>query len=82
MQIRKHVVRHDVGSPAYWLALGSAGTANDLAKATKKSLSQELERLADNFLQLAEMAASEWDRSVRPSHPVIVPLSKKHRLGK
>lgn len=80
--MRQHIVRHDVGSPAYWLALGSAGTANDLSKVAKKSMSQELERLADNFLQLAELAANDWDRSVCPNHPVTVPLSKKHRLSK
>lgn len=74
--MRRHVVRHDVGSPAYWLAIGSAGTANDLAR-----ISKEFERLADNFLQLAEMAASEWDAS-KTTKRIETPPSKKHRISK
>ena len=56
------VIDKSLNNPAYWLAIGSAGTAIDLSVRLRiaggqDAIAEELSHLAKNFLRLAELAA-------------------------
>lgn len=56
------IIDKSVNNPAYWLAIGSAGTAIDLSVMLRiaggqDAIADELNHLAKNFLRLAELAA-------------------------